>query len=260
MRTLLLPPPRDRGRIPASLVCSVLVHLAGLGLVLWVVHTRPPERVEEVAIERPPERIVWIAMPGPAGGGGGRTAPVPTPPRPVPPPEAQAPAPAPAPVPVEAPQPALEPLDPQPLVPLPLSAAVMPGALGTPAPVAGTGRGDGSGDGDGAGAGPGQDAGFGGGALRPGNGVTSPEPIARATPLYTAEAVRARAQGVIVVECVVETDGVCGETRIVQAFTPPFGLDQQALATARRWRFRPGMRGNVPVPVLVKFEIGFAIR
>jgi len=72
--------------------------------------------------------------------------------------------------------------------------------------------------------------------------------------------VRARAQGVITVECVVEPDGECGDLRVLRAFNPPFGLDQQALEAARRWRFRPGMRDGEAVPVLVNLEIEFNIR
>jgi protein TonB len=71
---------------------------------------------------------------------------------------------------------------------------------------------------------------------------------------------RARAQGVITVECVVEPSGECGDVRVVHAFEPPFGLDQQALAAARRWRFTPGTRNGEPVPVLVNLEIEFNIR
>ena len=39
-----------------------------------------------------------------------------------------------------------------------------------------------------------------------------------------------------------------------------FGLDDQAIASAREWRFRPGTRMGEPVPVLVTLEIGFTIR
>jgi protein TonB len=90
--------------------------------------------------------------------------------------------------------------------------------------------------------------------------VTSPFPTYRAQPQYTSEAMRARAQGVITVECVVEPNGACGDVRIAQAFSPPYGLDQQALAAARRWKFRPGTRAGEPVPVLVNLAIEFNIR
>jgi protein TonB len=149
----------------------------------------------------------------------------------------------------------------QPQPPLLLNTAdlAMAGAAAAPAAVAGGGSGQGSDRGTGDGAGPGTIRGFGERAYRAGNGVTPPVPVRRVSPQYTAEAVRARAQGIIIVECVVEPNGECSDVRIVRAFTPPYGLDRQALDAARRWHFRPGTRGGEPVPVLVSFEIAFNI-
>lgn len=71
---------------------------------------------------------------------------------------------------------------------------------------------------------------------------------------------RARAQGIITIECVVEPDGECGDIRIVRSFAPLFGLDAEAIAAARRWRFKSGMREGPPVAVLVNIEIELNIR
>jgi protein TonB len=90
--------------------------------------------------------------------------------------------------------------------------------------------------------------------------VTAPVLVQRGTPTYTDDAVRNRAQGVVTVACVVELNGECGDIKVVRTFTPPYGLDQQALAAARRWRFRPGMRDGQAVRVLVNLEIEFNIR
>ena len=258
---LRTPPVPERRRISGALVCSVVAHAAAAGAVLWLAYTRPDDAVSPQPAREEPQRIVWIAVPGPGGGGGGSKAPTPTPPKPVPPPPAQAVAqPTPTPVPTETQVTEPEPVEPQPLVSAPIADLAVAGAATAAAPIPGNGRGDGSGDSNGDGAGPGRDRGFGGDAFRPGNGVTSPIPMTRASPMYTAQAMRARAQGIITVECVVEPNGECGDVRIVRGFTPPFGLDEQALAAARRWRFRPGMRGGEPVPVLVNLEIEFNIR
>jgi protein TonB len=93
-----------------------------------------------------------------------------------------------------------------------------------------------------------------------GNGVTSPVPLRRPPPAYTAEAMRARVQGVVVLNCVVRPDGTCTDIRITKSLDMAFGLDQQAIASAREWRFRPGTRMGQPVPVRVTLEIGFTIR
>jgi periplasmic protein TonB len=90
--------------------------------------------------------------------------------------------------------------------------------------------------------------------------VTLPVEIKRGIPQYTTDAMRARVQGSFLVECVVETTGVCTNIRIVRALTPSFGLDEEAVKAVRQWRFRPGMRHGEPVPVLVTMQIDFAIR
>ena len=73
-------------------------------------------------------------------------------------------------------------------------------------------------------------------------------------------AMQARAQGTILVECAVQTTGVCTNIRVERSFDPPFGLDEQAMKAAAEWRFRPAMRRGQPVPVLVTMEIAFALR
>jgi protein TonB len=87
-----------------------------------------------------------------------------------------------------------------------------------------------------------------------------PTEIRKGTPRYTAEAMHARAQGAITVECVVQTTGVCTNIHVKHSFDPTFGLDQEAVKAAAQWRFRPGTRRGEPVPVLVTMEIAFALR
>jgi len=71
---------------------------------------------------------------------------------------------------------------------------------------------------------------------------------------------RARLQGIVVLNCVVRPDGRCSDIRIMKSLDMVFGLDQQAIASAREWRFQPGTRMGEPVSVLVTLEIGFTIR
>jgi protein TonB len=244
------------------LVFSIAVHLVLLAVLVWVKYTRPPEEPLVAKAERLDERIVWIAMPGPRGGGGGGKPATPPPPQPAPPKAARTEeTPPPAAPPVAVPELIPEPAEPQPPAPAVVAEAVSPGAAVTPAtPADGREVGPGSGPGSGPGTGPGTDDGFGGDVFRAGNGVTAPIPIERASPAYTNEAVRAGAQGVVTLECVVEPSGQCGDVRVVRTFRPPHGLDQQAVAAARRWRFRPGTRDGQAVKVLVSLEIEFSIR
>ena len=84
--------------------------------------------------------------------------------------------------------------------------------------------------------------------------------LSQIRPQYTADAMRAKVQGSGVVECVVLPDGTVGEAHIVKSLDSVFGLDQEALKAARRWRFVPGRRFGQPVPVLVTIELTFTLR
>src|SRR4029079_7740943 len=105
---------------------------------------------------------------------------------------------------------------------------------------AGTGTGTGSGSGQGSGLGPGYGGGTGGGAYRPGSGVTLPRALREVKPAYTAEAMRAKVQGMVLVECIVMPDGNVGDAKIIRSLDSTFGLDQEALKAARQWKFLPG--------------------
>jgi TonB family protein len=95
---------------------------------------------------------------------------------------------------------------------------------------------------------------------REGQGVSSPVLMRETKPNYTAEAIRARIQGMVRLECVVMPDGSVGDVRVVRSLDSQFGLDQQAINTLRQWRFRPGMKDGAPVPVLVLVEMSFTLR
>jgi protein TonB len=102
--------------------------------------------------------------------------------------------------------------------------------------------------------------GFGDGATPAGPGVTMPTVIERVSPRYTADAMRARVQGSVLIECVVLRDGSVGDARVMRSLDRHFGLDEEAIAAAKRWRFRPGLLKGQPVPVVVSIELTFSVR
>ena len=125
---------------------------------------------------------------------------------------------------------------------------------------AGAGDGGGIGPGQGDGLGPGQGGGSGGGPYRPGNGVETPQLLREVRPRYTAEAMRAKVQGTVMVEAVVLPDGTVGDVKVVRSIDRNFGLDEEAVKAAKQWRFRPGTRFGEPVAVLVTIELSFSLR
>ena len=55
-------------------------------------------------------------------------------------------------------------------------------------------------------------------------------------------------------------DGTVGEVNITKSLDSAFGLDQEAIKAAKRWRFVPGRRFGQPVAVLVTIELTFTLR
>jgi protein TonB len=256
---------------------SVLSHII-MGVIVFMVMSYVPERpAAVVAPVDPLKGIVWIAEPGPGGGGGGGGNKMPDPPK-----KAELPGRDKITVPVvRPPEPKLEPPKVEDVKPLEdlnipaktLAAAEQPlaGAIVAESPPtvsqgsgtgggAGTGTGSGIGPGQGSGLGPGFGGGTGGGAYRPGSGVTVPRVLREVKPQYTADAMRAKVQGMVWVECIVMPDGNVGDARITRSLDGVFGLDQEALKAARQWKFVPGMRQGEPVPVIITIELTFTLR
>ena len=79
-------------------------------------------------------------------------------------------------------------------------------------------------------------------------------------PAYTAEAMRAKVQGVVWLRCIVLPDGTVSRVEVVRSLDSTFGLDQEAVKAARQWRFMPGTRLGEPVSVRVTIELTFTLR
>jgi periplasmic protein TonB len=253
----------------ARIMSGVVVHVIAIAL-LFVVAQFVPEKVYETILpERLSQDIVWLSDPGPGGGGGGGNK-SPEPPKPAEVPGEQkitVPAvkpPEPTPEPVPEPAPVVEPQLTIPAQQMAAATNISPGAIGppsdSPSDSRGSGTGTGAGPGTGSGLGPGSGGGTGGGAFRPGNGVTLPVVLREVKPQYTAEAMRAKVQGTVWLECVVLPDGSVGPVEVVKSLDQSFGLDQEAVKAAKQWRFRPGTRLGEPVAVLVTIELTFTLR
>jgi len=96
------------------------------------------------------------------------------------------------------------------------------------------------------------------GVYKPGQGVAAPVLVKEFKPQYTAEAMRARVQGAVTLECVVQPDGTVGEARVTKALEP--GLDREAIKAVKQWRFKPGTKDGKAVPVRVTLEMAFTLR
>jgi protein TonB len=269
---------RQDKRMGPAFVGSLVTHL-GLGVLLLIAvrYSAAQAHTAPVLPDQANNSIVWLSQPGPGGGGGGGGNKMKEPPR-----QAELPGKDKITVPVSKP-PKLEmqeaKKEPDPVAQLNIPAKSLaaaqdslPGAIEAPPgpPTlsqgsgsgggAGTGTGSGVGQGTGSGLGAGSGGGTGGGVYRPGNGVTLPRVLHEERPQYTSDAMRAKVQGTVLLECVVRPDGSVGDVQVVRSLDPTFGLDQQAVAAARKWRFAPGTRLGEAVPVLITIELTFTLR
>ena len=150
-------------------------------------------------------------------------------------------------------------------LPLALGAETVTGVIDVSGMPTGLSRGPGDGDGAGSGRGSGDGdrlgPGYGSDVFEPGGtGVSPPVALTIERPRYTAAALQARVHGAVLVQCIVNVNGACTDVRVVRSLDPRFGLDQEAVVAAGRWRFKPGTRYGQAVPVRVSIELSFEIR
>lgn len=249
-------------------------------LVILFIASRMPAVVQTAVVPQNDKYdLTFLQMKGPGGGGGGGGNNNPTPPR-----KAELPGKEKITVPVSKPkeiQPVEKPKEtPPPVQEMNVPAQQvtsgvqqLPGVLASMSSAnntaslgmgsgtgAGGGNGSGVGPGSGSGLGPGSGGGTGGGVYQVGNGVSSPVLIYGPRPNYTADAMRAKVQGNVDMEAVVQPDGSVTNVKVVRSLDRNFGLDEEAVRTVRTWRFKPGMLRGQPVPVLVSIELSFTLR
>ena len=270
---------RQERRIAPAAGAALLTHVAVILLFLLLISLFPTQDFTPPAQPQPITQLVWLPEKGPGGGGGGGGNRSQTPARKaeLPGKEKLAVAAAKPPDPTPKRQPKEEPKPPQqltiPAMTVMAGVQKLPGELVNTPPSdflsqgsgagggAGSGTGTGVGSGQGSGLGPGSGGGTGGGVYQYGTkGLIPPSVIAEVKPQYTSDAMRAKIQGTVWLECIVEANGTVGPVRIIKSLDPTFGLDQEAIKAARQWRFMPGTMQGHAVPVRVTIELTFTLR
>lgn len=268
-------------RLLPSFGAALLLQIAIVVLFVLAGRYLPEIKIDPgVLPDETPNQMVWLSQPGPGGGGGGGGNQMKEPPK-----KAELPGKDKIAVPVEPPKPVTPPpqvakVEPPPIeqplnIPakaLASGADALPGLIesppGPPTPSLGTGTGSGAGTGTGSGIGGGTGSGLGngsgggtgGGVFQPGNGVTTPRLLREVKPAYTSDAMRAKVQGTVLLQCIVRPDGSVTDVQILRSLDSVFGLDQEAIKAARQWRFAPGTRMGQAVPVQIVIELTFTLR
>jgi len=90
-------------------------------------------------------------------------------------------------------------------------------------------------------------------------GVTPATLIKESKPSYTREAMDARIEGLVRLECIVEEDGSIGPIRVRHSLDAVKGLDEEAVKSVRKWQFKPAQKNGVPVRSRIAVEIAFTL-
>ena len=95
---------------------------------------------------------------------------------------------------------------------------------------------------------------------RPGNGVSLPEVVKEVKPEYTPQAMEAKIQGSVWLECVVDEAGDITATKVTKSLDSEFGLDQAAIDAAQQWKFKPAHKDGKAVAVYITIELTFTLK
>ena len=96
------------------------------------------------------------------------------------------------------------------------------------------------------------------GPIRVGGDVKPPVKINAPAPQYTEIARKARIQGVVIVEAIIEKDGTVSNVKVLKGL--PMGLDQAAVDAVKSWRFQPATLNGKPVAVIYNLTINFQLQ
>ncbi|MBZ5705620.1 MAG: energy transducer TonB [Acidobacteriia bacterium] len=87
--------------------------------------------------------------------------------------------------------------------------------------------------------------------------ATPPRTIKAPNPKYSKEARKKKIAGLVVLWLVVDANGLPRDIRVARSIG--YGLDEEAIKAAKKWRFKPSTLNGQPVPVQINVEVTFKL-
>ena len=100
--------------------------------------------------------------------------------------------------------------------------------------------------------------GIGDGPYQIGGDVTPPEVITKVKPRYTEEARKARIEGIVLLQSVVDARGNVTRVQVVKGLG--MGLTESAIESVQQFKYRPATRNGEPVAVYMLMRVNFSLQ
>jgi TonB family protein len=95
------------------------------------------------------------------------------------------------------------------------------------------------------------------GVYRAGGSVEAPRVLYQPDPEYSEEARKKKRQGAVTLRLIVGADDLTSDVCVLRAAGS--GLDEKAVEAVKAWRFEPGTKDGLPVPVLLSVDTTFRL-
>jgi protein TonB len=90
--------------------------------------------------------------------------------------------------------------------------------------------------------------------------VQKPEVISRVKPAYPPAALRQKVEGTVVLSILVTEAGKVGDVKVLRPAGGSVGLNEAAVAAAKKWTFRPAVKAGKKVKIWVTYPIVFKVQ
>ena len=96
------------------------------------------------------------------------------------------------------------------------------------------------------------------GPMRVTGDIVRPRPVRTPSPQYTEIARKARIQGVVIVEAIINKEGKVTNVKVLKGL--PMGLSEAAVEAVKKWEYEPATLAGKPVEVYYNLTVNFQLQ